>query len=90
MQDQSLIYLATPYTHNDRAIMQQRYEWACEIAGLLMLHRCDEIWIVTMSGWQESVGIAAEIELAVDWGKSISKLDPDTLDRTGWMLEAIA
>jgi hypothetical protein len=36
-EDQSLIYLATPYSHNDRAVMQQRYELACEIAGLLIL-----------------------------------------------------
>jgi Domain of unknown function (DUF1937) len=121
-----LVYLATPYTHSQRSIMQQRYELACQIAGALIqkghiiyspiahshaiaqtaqvpgdwktwqpqcegiLRRCDELWVARILGWNESVGIAAEIGLAAEMGKSISLLDPETLERRIWMLEAIA
>lgn len=31
-----MIYLATPYSHPDPAVMEQRFETACRIAGWLM------------------------------------------------------
>lgn len=30
------------------------------------LRLCDELWVVKLEGWQESVGVAAEIKAAVD------------------------
>lgn len=31
-----MIYLATPYSHPEPAVMEQRFQDACRIAGLLM------------------------------------------------------
>ena len=32
----SFIYLATPYSHKDPQVRQNRYEHACKVAGKLM------------------------------------------------------
>jgi Domain of unknown function (DUF1937) len=39
-----------------------------------MLAACDELWIVQMPGWGESVGIAGEIEIANESGKPVHYL----------------
>lgn len=33
---QGFIYLATPYSHSDKAVMESRFDQACKIAGMLM------------------------------------------------------
>lgn len=35
------------------------------------LHWCDEFWVLMMSGWKESKGVQAEIEIAKELGKPI-------------------
>jgi hypothetical protein len=30
----------------------------------LMLRKCDELWVLTLPGWEESVGVQAEIQYA--------------------------
>jgi Domain of unknown function (DUF1937) len=42
------------------------YRWSEEI-----LSRCDEVWILDIIGWDQSVGIRAEIELAKKLDKPI-------------------
>jgi hypothetical protein len=32
-----LVYLASPYSHHDPAVMEHRFEVACKVAGALML-----------------------------------------------------
>lgn len=50
---------------------------------LPMLNKCDQLWIVMLEGWKESVGVQAEIEF---WNKKARKpivyVDPITLKRT--------
>lgn len=29
-----------------------------------IISRCSELWVLTLPGWSESVGVAAEIEIA--------------------------
>lgn len=41
----------------------------------LLLSRCDELIILMLDGWKESVGVTAEIEIAKRLGKPISYLD---------------
>ena len=36
----------------------------------------DELWILTMPGWEESKGVDAESEYAVTWGIPIRYVDP--------------
>lgn len=30
----------------------------------LILSRCDELWVLTLDGWRESIGVMAEIHIA--------------------------
>ncbi len=38
------------------------------------LRRCDEVVVLTLEGWRESVGIAAELKIAADLGMPIAYL----------------
>lgn len=44
------------------------------------LQRCDELWVLTLPGWQQSVGVKQEIEWAKELGKPVRYLDPVTLE----------
>ena len=44
----------------------------------LMLARCDELWVVMLDGWKESVGVQAEIDLAVELGIGIKYVVVDS------------
>lgn len=43
------------------------------------LERCDEIVVLTLDGWRESVGVQAEIAMAHECGKPVKLLDPKSL-----------
>ena len=38
---------------------------------------CDQVWVYTAPGWEESVGVQAEIELAKRYMKGIKYIDAD-------------
>lgn len=42
----------------------------------VMIRACDELWIVTLDGWEESQGIKGEIEIAQSLGKVIKYVEP--------------
>ena len=102
-----MIYLASPFTHDDPAIRQQRFEAACRAAAALIcrgqtvfspiahsyvicrygvpldwrfwqrhdrryLEVCDEVVVLMLDGWRESVGVQAEIAIARELGKPIT------------------
>jgi nucleoside 2-deoxyribosyltransferase len=108
-----MIYLCSPYTHVDPAVVEYRFESACIAAASLMkqghivfspiahshpiskylgkedhqfwlrqdydfLEQCDELIILMLDGWRESVGIKAEIEMAMDLEITISGVMLDT------------
>ena len=101
MNKQGLIYVASPYYHDNHYIMEERWEItskACYImlqAGfhiispimhwhptkklglqygqvddklvalnVKLLNCCNEIVVLTLNGWKESLGVTAEIEYA--------------------------
>lgn len=101
-----MIYLASPYSHPDPVVRDQRYLAACRATVNLLrtgksvfspvvqghalsrfglptdwqfwqrhdrehLRRSDEILVLTLDGWRESVGVLAEIELAQQFGKPV-------------------
>lgn len=105
-----MIYLASPYSHPDAMIREQRIHAVCRMAALLMqqgqvvfapivhghplvghglptdwpfwerfdrehLRRCDELVVLMLEGWQESVGVAAEIRIAAEFGKPVRYID---------------
>jgi hypothetical protein len=43
--------------------------------GTEMLTKCDIMYIICMQGWQESVGVQAELELALKLNKPVVLLD---------------
>lgn len=49
---------------------------------LYMVEKADELWVCTMPGWRESVGVTAEIEHAKTLGKPIYYIDDVTLTKT--------
>lgn len=112
-----LIYLASPYSHPDKRVMEKRFKQVCMIAGRLfqakyllfcpiaqnhsiahlcdlpvgiqfwgdfdrtMLDCCDELWVCTMDGWKESIGVQHEIAYMRHKGKPVFTLEPDTLEK---------
>jgi nucleoside 2-deoxyribosyltransferase len=106
-----MIYLASPYTSDDPAVRQQRFEAACRAAAELLrqgktvfspiamthnlcrhglrldwefwrqhdrrfLEICDEVVVLMLDGWRESVGVQAEIAIARELGKPVTYLRP--------------
>jgi len=101
-----MIYLASPYSHPDAAVREQRFRAACRATAQLIeashavfspivhghllvayglradwlfwepfarrhLARCDRVLVLMIDGWRESVGIAAETRIAVEFGKPV-------------------
>jgi len=41
------------------------------------MEHCDEVVVLMLDGWRESVGVQAEIRIAVELGKPVRYLGPD-------------
>ncbi|MBX3435699.1 MAG: DUF1937 family protein [Pirellulales bacterium] len=53
-------------------------EWAWwEPIDRALLERCDEVLVLTLDGWEASVGVAAEIRIAGQLGKPVRYLAPE-------------
>jgi nucleoside 2-deoxyribosyltransferase len=107
-----MIYLASPYSHPDSAVREQRYRAACRAAAALLLAgepvispiahshplvehglpadwtfwqhydrdllaRCDAVVVLTLDGWETSVGVREEIRIARELGKPVRYLAPE-------------
>ncbi len=46
------------------------------------IEHSDEVWVVMMSGWKESVGVQAEIEYALNHKKPLRYINAETCDIT--------
>jgi len=106
-----VIYLASPYSHPDAAVRDERFHAVCcSVVALLdtgvsvfspiahshalvahglptdwsfweavdrdHLLRCDELVVLMLDGWRESVGVAAELRIAAELGKPVRYLAP--------------
>ena len=104
-----MIYLCSPYTSDDPAVRQQRFEAACRAAAAMIrqgqtvfspiahshaicafgvpldwrfwsrhdrrhLETCDEVVVLMLDGWRESVGVQAEIAIARKLDKPVTCL----------------
>jgi hypothetical protein len=47
----------------------------------LLVYRCDEVWVLCIDGWRESVGVAAEVRLAKGFGRAVRYVIPRDLER---------
>jgi nucleoside 2-deoxyribosyltransferase len=107
-----MIYLASPYSHSEAVVREQRFRAACQATAWLIaaghvvfspivhghplvhhglptdwsfwerfdrdhLVRCDEVVVLMLDGWRDSVGVAAEIRIAAELGKQVRYLAPD-------------
>ncbi len=107
-----MIYLVSPFTHDDPVVRRQRFEAACRAAATLIsrgrtvfspiahsfviclhglpldwrfwerhdrrfLELCDEVVVLMLDGWQQSVGVHAEIAIARELGKPVTFLRPN-------------
>jgi Domain of unknown function (DUF1937) len=109
-----MIYLASPYSHPDSTVREERFRVVCACCAKLtweghdvfspiahthpivlcrpelltgfdiwqrydewFLQRCDEVWVLMLPGWTDSVGVTSEIEIARDLGKPIRYLKED-------------
>ena len=111
-----MIYLASPYTHDDPVVRYQRYRLALECVAHFMTERhlaifapiayghphahrsralrawtheewlawsghflevATALWVLTLAGWRESVGIRTELETAMRRGIVIRYIDYD-------------
>jgi nucleoside 2-deoxyribosyltransferase len=53
-------------------------EWAFwERQDRDFLERCDEVIVLTLDGWSESIGVQAELQIAEELGKPVRYLSPD-------------
>jgi nucleoside 2-deoxyribosyltransferase len=110
-----IAYLASPYSHPDPAVREQRFRAACQAAVALLhagrvvfspiahshplaqhglpgnwhfwerydrafLERCDEVVVLMLDGWQESVGVREEIRIARELRKPVRYLAPELAD----------
>lgn len=108
----AVLYLASPYSHPDPAVREQRFQAACAATARLLreghhvyspvvhghplvryglsadwsfwerhdrqhLERCDEVMVLTLDGWQESIGVQAELRHASVLGKPVRYVEPD-------------
>lgn len=46
------------------------------------LERCDEVVVLMLDGWQESVGVQAEIRIAGEYGKPVRYVAPEGYEKT--------
>lgn len=71
---------SAPITRVTKTLLGCWQTW--QVNDLAFIDSCTELWIATMPGWLESVGVQAELEYAKQLGKPIKLLDPDTLELT--------
>lgn len=56
--------------------------WQWHNLSLLMLSRCNELWICTIDGFGDSIGVNYEVGKAEEMGIPIKMIDPETLEVT--------
>ena len=112
-----ILYLASPYSHENELIRQRRYHLACRTAAKLMkadiavfsplantipavefgglelshhgflrldlpmLRRCDELLVLYLDGWQESIGVQQELGEAILLQKPITTIKEHEIER---------
>jgi hypothetical protein len=109
-----LIYLASPYSHPEQSVRDDRYDAVTKLAAklvekgvyfippitfnvplapyltnpdtswefwkpfdLMLIDRCDELWIFTYPGFYQSVGLRAEVLYAIEKNKTIRRVNSE-------------
>lgn len=116
-----MIYLASPYSHKDPAVMAERAEAVAAAAAHFMrqghiiycpiaawhwvalrhdlpkdwptwrkldfgfVRHAREVWVLALDGWDTSVGVTAEREMAVLLGLPVKRVSPDDYAFAGFL-----
>lgn len=75
--DNTIVY--SPILHNHALALKTNkgvsfVTW--EDHNLTILSRCDELWVLQLTGWDNSIGVRAEIRFAHSRGLPIKFIDP--------------
>ena len=82
MQEGHIIFSPIVHGHSVAQHGDLPAEWAFWRPWCIaMLDKADELWVLLLEGWRESVGILAEVEHAYAHGMAVWAVDPVTLDR---------
>ena len=72
-----MVYSPIVYGHEIGQMLGTSTEWdAWKAFDLDMLARCDGLWVLQLAGWENSVGVKAEMEEAERLGLSIVMVKP--------------
>ena len=74
------IFNFSPITHSHpiSAVSSAGTSWATwEAFDKFMISLCDQIWVLKIPGWKESVGVTAEIAYALEENKPVFYLGAD-------------
>jgi Domain of unknown function (DUF1937) len=73
-------WVYSPIVHNHH-LDNAGNSWAeWEDYDLTVLDRCDELWVLMLEGWKESIGVSAEIDFANMKPMSIRYMEPVVFD----------
>ena len=61
-----MIYLASPYTHEDPAVREERFEEVCKAAGSMML---DGLWVFSPIAHTHPIAVRSDLPLEFDYWK---------------------
>ena len=75
-------FIFNPLSHSDPLSSPDIPESAWYALDLRILSHCDEIIVVMLDGWRESVGVAKEIAFAKQNSIPLSYLDPNSHELT--------
>lgn len=72
MDQGHIVYSPITHSHPIAKIHNLPREWSFwEKIDRAFIEWCDELWVYWLSGWPESAGLKAEIEIAKELGKPI-------------------
>mgnify|MGYP001599269435 CR=1 FL=1 len=72
------IHVFSPIAHTHPISVYGLWEWKWEQwkeYDLEFIAMCSEMWVLMLPGWEESVGVAAEIKIAKGLGKPVRYVD---------------
>lgn len=72
MNSGHIIFSPIAHTHPIAMCCEMPGDWRFwERYDKAIIARCDELWVLTLDGWRESVGVTAEIQFAREIGKPV-------------------
>lgn len=74
------VFCAVTHTHGIHYYgnFPEDYDWMAFYE--IFMHRCDSLIVAQMEGWEESIGVRAEIDYFTKAGKPVYYYDPEAME----------